>query len=133
MKAELSADGKIIVVTIPWEPKKRGGNKRIIAPAGMAETPPRNETLARLVGKAHRWLKLLESGQYSSIKALAEKEQVDNSYLAKVLNLTLLAPDIVTAIIDGRQPDILTWDELRKPFPMLWSEQRAKWGMPEPV
>ncbi|MBF0147612.1 MAG: hypothetical protein HQL85_15730 [Magnetococcales bacterium] len=132
MKAEMSRDGKMIVVTIPMVVKKRGGRKLIIAPEGMDAAPPRDETLAKLVAKAHKWLKLLESGQYRSIKALAENEQIDDSYMAKVLRLTLLAPDIVTAIIDGRQPDHLTWEALRKPFPMLWREQRAKWGIPEP-
>lgn len=53
----------------------------------------------------------------------------DESYVAKVLRLTLLAPDIIERILDGRQPDVLTWRELIKPFPMLWSEQREKWGI----
>ncbi|MBF0339499.1 MAG: hypothetical protein HQL95_00880 [Magnetococcales bacterium] len=133
MKAEMSKDGKMIVVTIPMVVKKRGGRKLIIAPPGMEMAPPRDETLARSVAKAHKWLKMLESGQFPSIRALAEQEKVGESYMAKVLRLTLLAPDIVTAIIDGRQPDVLTWRELMKPFPMLWHEQRERWGIPEPV
>ncbi|MEO5347944.1 MAG: hypothetical protein H7834_16445 [Magnetococcus sp. YQC-9] len=133
MKAELSRDGKMIVVTIPMVVKKRGGRKLIIAPEGMEEIPPRDETLAKLVAKAHKWLKLIEGRKVASVRALAELEKVDESYMSKVLRLTLLAPDIVTAIIDGRQPDHLTWRELSKPFPMLWSEQRALWKIPEPA
>ncbi len=133
MKAEMSKDGRIIVVTIPMVLRRRGGRKLIIAPTGMEAAPPRDETLAKLVAKAHKWLRLLESGQFRSIKELAEKENIDDSYLARVLKLTLLAPDIVTAIIDGTQPDVLTWRELRNPFPSLWTEQRAKWGIPAPA
>ena len=133
MKAEMSKDGQIIVVTISMTLRRRGGRKLIIAPEGMDDAPPREETLAKLVSKAHKWLKMLESGQFKSMKELAEKENIDDSYLARVLKLTLLAPDIVALIIDGKQPDILTWRELRKPFPALWTEQRKQWGVPEPV
>lgn len=130
---EFSKNGRTMVVHIPIVLKKWGARKQIIHPPGMDTAPPRDESLAKLVAKAHKWLRLLESGQFQSIKELAEKENVDNSYLSKVLNLTLLAPDIVTAILDGRQPSTMTWRELRKPFPALWTEQRQKWGIPEPA
>ncbi len=60
----------------------------------------------------------------------AESEQIDASYVAKILRLTLLAPDIVEAILDNRHPDILMWRELSRPFPVEWGEQRRLWGMP---
>lgn len=133
MKTEMRQNGEIIVVTIPLQLKRRGGRKLIIAPEGAVEAPPREETLAKLVAKAHRWLRMMESGQYRSIKDLAAQEQIDDSYLARVLRLTLLAPDIITAILDGRQPDMLTWRELKNPFPMEWEKQREKWGFGQPV
>lgn len=129
MKAELSKDGKEIIVTIPMQLRRRGGRKLIIAPDGMEPPPPREETLAKLVAKAHHWLRLMENGQITSYRAIAEQEKLDESYVAKVMNLTLLAPDIVEMILDGRQPDVMTWRELRKPFPMVWSEQRERWGI----
>ena len=131
MKAELSKDGSTIVVTIPMQLRRRGGRKLIIAPDGMEMAPPapKDDALARLVAKAHHWLKLLESGKAPSIQAIAEQENIDKSYAAKVLRLTLLAPDIVVAILDGRQPDVLTWRELARPFPVLWEKQRQRWGM----
>ncbi|MEO5333251.1 MAG: hypothetical protein H7839_14645 [Magnetococcus sp. YQC-5] len=131
MNAQMSHDGQTIVVTIPMTLRRRGGRKLIIAPEGMAE--PRDETLAKLVAKAHKWLRMLESGQCKSVRALAEQEKVDESYLARVLRLTLLAPDIVRDIIDGKQPDVLTWRELKKPFPSDWGAQRELWGMVELV
>ena len=132
MNAELSKDETTIIVTIPMVLRRRGGRKLIIAPEGMETTPPepREDILIKLVVKAHSWLKMLESGKVASIKELAEKEKIDGSYLGKVLRLTLLAPDIVSAILDGCQPDVMTWRELSRPFPMLWVEQREKWGMP---
>lgn len=75
-------------------------------------------------------MQILESGEAPSIQAIAEEEEADPSYVAKVLRLTLLAPDIVGLILDNRQPDILTWRELRKTFPMEWGEQRALWNIP---
>ncbi|MBF0148374.1 MAG: hypothetical protein HQL85_19645 [Magnetococcales bacterium] len=128
--AELSKDGKEIIVTIPVCLKRRGGRKLIIAPEGAEMPPPRDDTLAKLVAKAHKWLHMLESGQVASIKALAEQETLDLSYTSRVLSLTLLAPDIIEAILDDRQPDVMTWRELRKPFPLEWEKQRERWGIP---
>ena len=133
MKAELSKDGKIIIVTIPMNFRKRGGRKLIIAPDGMEMAPPAPySALAKLVAKAHRWLKMLENGEAPSIRAVAAQEKTDESYVGKVLRLTLLAPDIVELILDNKQPDVMTWNELKKPFPVEWPKQREKWGIPEP-
>ncbi|MBF0182105.1 MAG: hypothetical protein HQM03_18970 [Magnetococcales bacterium] len=130
MKTEMRRNGEIIVVTIPMMVKKRGGRKLIIAPPGAEETTrPRDDTLAKLVAKAHRWLRQLESGQFASMRAIAEQEKIDESYVAKVLRLTLLAPDIIEAILNDRHPDVLTWRELAKPFPMEWEKQREQWGV----
>lgn len=129
MKAELSRDGKVIVVTIPLCLRRRGGRKTIILPEGIEPPPLRDNSLAKLLAKAHLWLRLLESGQAPSIRAIAAQEQLDDSYVAKVLRLTLLAPDLVEAILDGRHPEAMTWRELATPFPLEWERQRKKWGM----
>lgn len=128
MKAELSKDGKIITVTIPMKFGRRGGRKMIIAPDGSLPLP-RDDSLARLLAKAHRWLKQMEEGKVGSIKELAERENLNDSYVAKVLRLPLLAPDIVKLILDNQQPDIMTWRELSRPFPADWMEQREQWGI----
>ena len=131
MKAEMTPDGKTIVVTIPMRLKWRGGRRIIIAPDGIEMPPPgpKDEAMAKLVAKAHHWLFLLESGKFSSIAQLAQHEKLDSSYVSKVLRLTLLAPDIVEAIIDDRQTDVMTWREMSKPFPSDWTEQRKLWGV----
>ena len=133
MHAELSKDKTIITVTIPMTLRRRGGRKLIIAPDGMEMAPPvpRDDGLARLVARAHQWLEMLESGKVASIRAIAEQEKSDASYVGKVLRLTLLAPDIVESILNNKQPDIMTWRELSKPFPVEWEKQREKWNLQE--
>ncbi|MEO5335084.1 MAG: hypothetical protein H7839_23985 [Magnetococcus sp. YQC-5] len=128
--AQWSKDGKEIIVTIPMLTRRRGGRKTIILPEGaeLPAVPAREETLAKLVARAHHWLRQMESGKVSTISELAEREKLDNSYVAKVMRLTLLAPDIVGMILDGTQPEVMTWRELAKGVPMEWVEQRRLWG-----
>jgi hypothetical protein len=70
---------------------------------------------------------MLESGTYGSIAELAAVERINASYLARVLRLTLLAPDLVETILDGRNdPERVTLDTLMKPLPIEWAAQRAR-------
>jgi hypothetical protein len=80
--------------------------------------------MAKALARAYRWKQLIESGRYSSVADLAEIERINQSYLCRVLRLTLLAPDIVEAILDGRQPTLLQLDALLKPLPVVWESQR---------
>ena len=79
----------------------------------------------KALARAHRWKRLLENGTYASISELAKAEKIDRGYLGRILQLTLLAPDIIEAILDGRQPTELGLPRLMKPFPVLWEEQEA--------
>ena len=67
---------------------------------------------------------MLDDGRYSSVSELAAAEKLDRGYLGRILMLTLLAPDIVEAIMDGRQPAELGVHVLREGFPVEWGEQR---------
>ena len=87
--------------------------------------------LIKALARAHRWETKLESGEYASVTELAAAEKVNQSYLCRILRLTLLAPDIVERILDGRQPATLELKDLSKPFPALWSEQRKRFGIGE--
>ena len=78
----------------------------------------------KALARAFRWQKLLDSGTYSTIKEIATKEKIDPSYVGDVLRLTLLAPDIIEMILDGRQPPGLQFEQLRKSFPLEWKAQR---------
>jgi hypothetical protein len=70
-----------------------------------------------------RFLRLLDGGRYASISEIATKEKIDRGYVGSILRLTLLAPDIVEAILDGRQPAGLGLPALLKPFPVEWDRQ----------
>jgi hypothetical protein len=76
------------------------------------------------LARAHRWKRILDGGRYGSVSEMAEAEKFDRGCLGRILMLTLLAPDIVQAIMDGRQPAVLGVHVLREGFPVEWGEQR---------
>ncbi|MCB1380591.1 MAG: hypothetical protein KDJ17_03070, partial [Hyphomicrobiaceae bacterium] len=81
------------------------------------------------VARAHRWKRLLERGEFASVADLAAAEKINESYVCRVLRLTLLAPDVVEAILDGRQPPELQMDVLLEPFPVEWERQRRQFRL----
>src|SRR5918995_563112 len=99
-----------ITVRVPLAIRRRGGRKLVVTPDGGSApgaTPTRTRAdpaLVKALARAHRWKRLLESGRYGSLAELAVAERIDRSYLGRTLRLTLLAPDIVEAILDGQQP-----------------------------
>ena len=98
-----------------------------IAADGTALAPPRSRidsTLVKALARAHRWNRLLESGRYGTAAELAAAEKINPSYISRVLRLTLLAPDIVEAIVEGRQADGVEAAVLLRPFSADWGEQR---------
>jgi hypothetical protein len=100
--------------------KRRRGRKVIIAPDGDAWVPtkPRtDETLMRALGRAHRWKRLIEDGAYRSPAEIADAEGLTRSFVNRLLRLTVLAPDIVQAIFDGRQPKGLQVEDLTQTLP----------------
>ena len=97
-----------------------------MATPGRRRSRGRDETLIRALARAHRWKRLLEEGKYRSAAELAEAEGVTRSFVNRLLRLTLLAPDIVEAILDGRQPKALQLEELTRTLPSAWDEQRQR-------
>jgi len=114
-------------VRVPFAVQKRGGRKLVITPNGETHRPrPRiDSALVKATARAHRWQRILESGECGSITELAEAEKINRSYMCRVLRLTLLAPEIVEAILDGRQPEEATLPALMKGFPVEWARQRV--------
>ena len=95
-------DGSTITVRIPMTWKRRGSRKVIVVPDGGDAWP--DDTLIRALARAHRWKGLLEERRDRSAGELAEAESVARSFVNRLLRLTLLAPDIVEAILEGRPP-----------------------------
>jgi hypothetical protein len=125
----LSADGRTITVHIPITMRHQGGRKQVVTPAGATPwipTPPRTDnTLVKAIVRAHRWRDMLESGDYATARDLAKAEAINESYLGRVLRLTLLSPSVIEAILEGRQPNTLELDDLLKQFPIEWDRQLA--------
>jgi hypothetical protein len=125
---ETRLDGDRLVVRIPMRFQRRGGRKRIVAADGseIAPTskPQPDGTLVKALARAHRWQRMLESGEYGTLAEMADSERISRSYVSRVLRLTLLAPDIVERILDGRPTAGLA--KFLKPFPVEWERQRQR-------
>ena len=123
----LSSDGSTITVFLPMAWRRRGGRKVIVAPPGSeawAPPPKIDSVLVKALARAHRWRRLLEERRYGTLADLADTERISRSYVCRVLRLTLLAPDIVERILDGRPTAGLA--KFLKPFPVEWERQREQ-------
>ncbi len=118
-----------VTIHVPFRIVKRGGRKEMQMPEGAAQPRRADSTLVKALARAFRWRRMLESGEFATIAELAEREGIASSYLTRVLRLTLLAPDLVEAILDGKQGPEVTLARLLEPFPVEWSSQVAR-GMP---
>jgi hypothetical protein len=119
-----------LTIRIPIRLQRRGGRKLIMTPEGAAAPAPkprRDETLVKALIRAHDWRRRIESGRAKSITDLAEQQGVTDAYVCRLLPLTCLAPNIVEAILDGRQPKGLRLAEMLGNGPVGWEEQRASW------
>ena len=114
-----------VTLHVPFRVVKRGGRKEMQLPAGVSQTPKTDSTLVKALARAFRWKRMLESGEFATIGELAEREGVAFTYMARVLRLTLLAPDIVEAILEGKQSSDVTLKGLMEPFPLEWRSQMA--------
>jgi hypothetical protein len=124
-----AADGQTVTVRIPISIRRRGGRKLVLAPDGTTDTwavPSRriDNAMVKAIARAFRWREMLENGTHATIAEIAAAEKINESYVGRVLRLTLLAPDIVEAILGGRQPAEMTLAVLMRPFAVTWTEQR---------
>lgn len=112
-----------VTIHVPFRLVKRGGRKEMQLPEGAAQPRRTDSTLVKALARAFRWKRMLESGEFATIAELAEREGIAPSCMTRVLRLTLLAPDIVAAILDGRQGPEVTLARLMEPIPAEWTEQ----------
>lgn len=133
MTAILDPIANTITISIPIKMRKRGGRKLVLAPddADWAPAGPKvDNVMIKALARAFRWRRLLEAGTYATIDELAAAERINPSYVSRLLRLTLLSPDMVGAILDGRQSPKMTLATLMEPFPVQWELQRK---VPMPV
>ena len=112
-----------VTLHVPFRIVKRGGRKEMQLPDGAAPPQRVDSTLVKALARAFRWKRMLESGEFATIAELAEREGIAPSYVTRVLRLTLLAPDLVEAILDGQQGTEVTLARALGPFSVKWSEQ----------
>jgi hypothetical protein len=118
----------MLIVRIPMRFQRRGGRKRIVAPDGSeivpSSKPQPDGTLVKALARAWRWQRMLDEGVYASVRELAEADGVGLSYVSRILRLSLLAPEIVEDILEGRPMSGLA--HFLKPFPVEWEKQRQR-------
>ena len=124
-----SSDGKL-TISVPIQIKRRSGRMLVTLPNGEVAAPRPWDVAATplqlALARGHRWLAMLESGEVKSLREIAEREKIDNSYVSRMVNLTTLAPDIVAAILDDSLPNDITLFDLAVDPPALWDEQRSR-------
>jgi hypothetical protein len=122
-----------VTVSVPLTIRRRGGRKQIIGPDGAvapragdrgAGVVPVNgdPALIKALARGFRWRRMLEEGRYASISEMAKAEGVERGYVGSLLRLTLLAPEMVEAIVAGRQPEGVTLPALLEGVPVVWGE-----------
>ena len=116
-----------VTVTVLFAIRKRGGRTLVITPDGVTSAPaPRtrvDSALLKALARGFRWRKLLETGHFATIEEIAKAENINPSYVSRLLRMTLLAPEIVEAILAGTQPAGLTRAKAMKSFSMEWQRQ----------
>jgi site-specific DNA recombinase len=119
-----------ITLTVDARLKRCGGETKLIVPARTADTtsPRPNPTLVKALARAHSWAARLLSGQASSIAAIAQAERLTERYVARIILLAFLAPDITAAILEGAQPQDITLAKLCQRLPLAWPEQHRTLG-----
>ncbi|MHB1462522.1 MAG: hypothetical protein ACYC1M_14640 [Armatimonadota bacterium] len=129
-RTTLEQRGTGMVVNVPLKMKRRAGRKEIILPDYGSPYAPegstQQEAIVIALARAHRWKKLVDNGKFATITELAEAIGMDKSFVAKLLRLTLLAPDIVEMLLAGEEPSGFSLTRLTKPQPTLWAEQRTR-------
>lgn len=119
-----SAPADTVTLRVPFRLAKRGGRKEMHLPEGIAPPQRPDDALVKALARAFRWKRMIDAGRCATIADLAAQEGIAPSYLTRILRLTLLAPGIVEAILDGRQGPGMTLARLMGGFPEEWESQR---------
>jgi len=124
-----TSDGKL-TISVPIQIKRRSGRMLVTLPNGEVAAPRPWDVAATplqfALARGHCWLAMLESGEVKSLKEIAEREKIDNSYVSRMVNLTTLVPDIIAAILDDSLLSDITLFDLAVDPPALWEEQRGR-------
>ena len=121
-----------VTVSIPIRIRRYSGRKQVVVPQGISTTlnaVSAPTALQVALARGHRWLRQIESGKVANIAAIAKAENVDRSYISRMINLTTLAPEIKAAILEEALPDTVSLLDLASDTPLSWEEQRGRLPM----
>ncbi len=128
----LTRTGKNLLINIPMRLRRRSTRKEVVATHTLDDTLPLKATepgkLAIAIARGHVWQEYLDQGRFASATDLADALGVNRSYASRIIRLTLLAPDLLEAILRGREPEGLTLARAVEEIPVIWSEQRERFG-----
>jgi hypothetical protein len=117
-----------VTVRVPLTIRRRPGRRTMVSLGFGAEggriATKADPALVKALARAFCYQKLLDEGRYASISDKAAAEKIERGYLGTLLRLTLLAPEMVEAILNGRQPEGVTLPALLEGVPVGWGEQR---------
>src|SRR5260221_12176058 len=127
----LIGDARTITIRIPISIRRRGGRKLVLAPDGTPDTSATHcrridNAMIKAIARGFRWREMLENGTHATIAEIAAAEKINESYVGRILRLTLLAPDIVEAILGGRQPAQMTLAVPMRRFPVRWVSEGSE-------
>jgi hypothetical protein len=116
-----------IIVRVSLKIRRRPGRKTMVSLGagqdGRSIATKADPALVKALARAFRYQKLLDEGRYASISEMAAGERIERGYLGTLLRLTLLAPEMVEAILNGREPEGVTLPALLEGVPVGWGEQ----------
>lgn len=113
--------------------RRWGGKKVVISPTGqdlrkLDKNMRKDEKLLKALGRAYKWQKWLATGKYISVEEISDVENINRSYILRVLRLMKLSPRIIESVLNGNQPDGFGLSSVEKAFPPLWAEQEKLFG-----
>lgn len=127
-RPKFSRDGRTLMIRIPISFRRQGGRKKVVTPPHTPDwtPPPRvDNTIVKALVRAHRWRNMLEANLFTSVRDLAKAEKINESYVCRVLRLTLLSPSLTEAILNGQQPEDLYLAHVLRSIPTAWDKQEA--------
>ena len=104
----------IITVEAPIAIKRRGVEAKLILQPHGSPSPDPDRRLIRAVARAHVWFTQLAQGEVTSLRDIARRWHLNRGDVSRTLPLAFLAPDIVEAILEGRQPPDVTTERLKR-------------------
>ena len=119
-------DNGNVLLTIPIALRLRAGRKKVIY---RDKDSPEIDPLVVILARAFRWQALIDSGVYRNTIDLAKAMGKDHAFVARTIRMTLLAPEIVHAILAGTLKSTIALERLRKEMPILWKDQKKMFGV----